>query len=69
MADMPLTGSDLRVIADAVDAVEATTLAGDQVLGRIEVMRPDGNDQIGWVRRFDNADPQMGWGFEAVTNA
>lgn len=61
--DMPLTGSDLRDVADAVDEVEATTLAASKILGRIEVYRPDGDDLIGWVQRFDNADPDMGWGF------
>jgi len=60
--DMPLTGSDLRDIAEAVDEVEATTLAANQLIGRIEIHRPDG-DHIGWVTRFDNSDPGMGWGF------
>jgi hypothetical protein len=60
--EMPLTPSDLRDIADAVDGVEATELAGNPLLGRIELHRPDG-DQIGWVSRFDGTDPDMGWGF------
>lgn len=64
--NMPLTGADLRVIADAVEAVEDTALAGVKVLGRIEVYRPDGDDQVGWVTRFDEADPDMGWGFVPV---
>lgn len=64
--DLPLTGGDLRVLADALDEVEATTLAANKVLGRIEVLRPDGEDQIGWVQRFDDGDPDMGWGFVPV---
>lgn len=63
MSEMPLTGCDLRVIADAVDAVDATELASQGVLGRVEVYRPDGDEQIGWVARFDDAEPGMGWGF------
>lgn len=63
MNDVPFTASDLRDIAEAVDEVEATTLAGSKLLGRIEVYRPDGNEVIGWVQRFDAADPTMGWGF------
>jgi len=61
--DMPLTGGDLREIADAVDEVEATLLAANKILGRIEVYRPDGEELIGWVQRFDQGDPDMGWGF------
>lgn len=62
---LPLTGDDLRVIAEAVDEVEATTLAASKILGRIEVHRPDseGFDQIGWVVRFDESEPDLGWGF------
>lgn len=66
---MPLTGGDLRVIADALDKVEATDLAEVEVLGRIEVYRPDGDDRVGWVTRFEDSAPEMGWGFvpEAVS--
>lgn len=62
---LPLTGGDLRTIAEALDEVEATTLAANSVLGRIEVYRPDGDEPelIGWVDRFDTADPDLGWGF------
>jgi hypothetical protein len=67
MSDLPLTGGDLRVIADAVDEVEATNLAASQVLGRIEVYRPDGDDRVGWVTRFDESQPDMGWGFVPET--
>ena len=61
---MPLTGGDLRAIADALDAVERTELAGEKLLGRIEVYRPDTDtdERIGWVARFAD-DPDMGWGY------
>ena len=62
MADHPLTASDLREIADAVDAVERTELAGNKLLGRIEVFPPGGDAPVGWVQRFDDNDPDMGWG-------
>lgn len=64
---MPLTSGDLRMIAEAIDEVEQTTLAASSILGRIEIMRPDTDDRIGWVDRFDSLDPDMGWGavFEA----
>lgn len=61
--DLPLTGDDLRRIGDAVDEVDATLLAANPILGRIEVLRPDGDDHLGWVVRFDDSDPDMGWGF------
>lgn len=62
---MPLTSDDLRVVADALDAVERTGLAAEKVLGRIEVYRPDTEEceRIGWVARFDDDNPDMGWGF------
>jgi len=65
-SDMPLSSGDLRVIADAVSEVENSTLAGNGLLGRIEVFRPDGGDVVGWVARFDDRDPDMGWGFIPV---
>ncbi len=64
---LPLTGGDLREIADALDEVEATTLAANKLIGRIEVYRPDAEDEgpIGWITRFDPVagDPDLGWGF------
>lgn len=58
---LPLTADDLRRIADATEAVDRTEgLAAHDVLGRFEVYRPDGDDRIGWVQRFDG---DMGWGF------
>lgn len=61
--DLPLTGGDLRDIADAVDAVEATTLAAERAIGRIEVHLPGCEQQVGWLTRFAEDDPDMGWGF------
>lgn len=55
------------MIAEALDEVEATELAANPILGRIELFRPDGDDQIGWVQRFEAGDPDMGWGFVPVT--
>ena len=66
---MPMTSGDLRDIAEALDEVEATTLAASKILGRIEVYRPDGEDRIGWVTRFENSDPDMGWGFVPEVSA
>lgn len=60
---LPLTGDDLRAIADAVDEVEATELAGNPLIGRVEVYRPDTDERVGWASRFDDGDPEMGWGF------
>lgn len=63
MHTLPLTGGDLRAIADALDAVEATDLASQGLLGRIEVFAPDGEEPVGWVTRFDETSPEMGWGY------
>lgn len=62
---LPLSGSDLRALADAVDEVEATELAANPVIGRIEVLRPDGDDRVGWIQRFEDGHPEMGWGFRS----
>lgn len=59
----PLTGGDLRDLAEAVDEVEATTLAGSKVIRRIEVALPEDEDRAGWIVRFDEGCPEMGWGF------
>jgi len=62
LSDYPLVPDDLRQIADAIEEVEETTLAANSILGRIELFRPDGDDRIGWVTRFVENDPDMGWG-------
>lgn len=61
--EIPLTSGDLRAIAEAIDEVEATTLAANKLLGRIELFRPDDSEQVGWVTRFDESDPDLGWGY------
>lgn len=64
---LPLTADDLRDIAEALDEVELTTIAANKLLGRIELHRPDCEDRVGWVVRFDDNEPDLGWGvvFEA----
>lgn len=60
---LPLTGSDLRRIADAVDHIDdSLTTTGDAatVLGRVELLRPDGGDQVGWAVPFGE---DQGWGY------
>jgi hypothetical protein len=52
MDDLPLTPGDLRAVADALEPIEFDpTLVANPILGRIEVFRPDGDDQIGWFQR------------------
>lgn len=63
LSDMPLTPGDLRAVAGAIDEIENTPLGANQIVGRIECIRPDGDDQIGWITRFTPGDPDMGWGF------
>ena len=60
---VPLTSDDLRAIADAVDEVEATTLAANKLIGRVEVYAPDAGEPAGWITRFDEIDPDTGWGY------
>lgn len=61
--DQPLTSGDLRALAGALDEVEMTPLAASQAITRIEVALPDCEDPIGYFVRFDEADPDLGWGF------
>lgn len=55
---VPLTGSDLRSIADLTDAVDALTGAGGALdlpqMGRIEVLRDSDTEVVGHLVRFDN---------------
>ena len=60
--DGPLTASDLRVAADALDEIEAVpNLAANKGIGRIEAVCDD--SLIGHFQRFDESSPEMGWGF------
>jgi hypothetical protein len=63
MTTIPLTGGDLRTLADALDEVEDTPLAASQVILRIEVALPENEDPCGHFVRFDEGDPDLGWGF------
>tara|TARA_R110002051_G_scaffold314950_3_gene392651 strand:+ start:16632 stop:16850 length:219 start_codon:yes stop_codon:yes gene_type:complete len=56
----PLTGSDLREIADACDLADAAAgegrLLASPLIGRVEVYRPgtDGSEVIGHLVPFDD---------------
>ena len=55
MSDLPLTPSDLRAIAEALDPLEySEVLTANPLIGRIEVFRPDGDEQIGWFAQSDD---------------
>ena len=61
MSAGPLTVDDLHRIAEALDVVQDNPAnVKKPVIGRIEVVRHDGQDVIGW---FDQAgdDPTDGW--------
>jgi hypothetical protein len=64
MNAIPMTAGDLRELAEALDEIEATPLAASKCIGRIEAYLPDGEAQVGWFVRFDDSDPDMGWGIE-----
>lgn len=49
---LPLSASDLRAIADALEPIELQpAIAQNPVIGRIEVIRPDGDDVVGYFER------------------
>lgn len=65
---MPLTASDLTVIAESLEPIETMPAIVDSpVIGRIEVYRPGTQDVIGHFERADGFDgPGEGWiGFTA----
>lgn len=64
--DGPLSPSDLRAAAGALDEIEATDLAANANLGRIEAVVDDA--LVGHYVRFDVDSPEMGWGFVALGN-
>ena len=48
MEKLPLTGDDLRRIADALDILDAAPqVAENPIIGAIDVIRPDGDDVVG----------------------
>lgn len=60
---LPLTGGDLRDLADGLDEVERTELAASKIVVAMLVALPDEDVPIGQFVRFDESDPDMGWGF------
>lgn len=54
-SELPLTASDLQAIASALEPLELNpAIVANSVIGRIEVLRPDGDDVIGY---FQSAQP------------
>lgn len=68
---LPLTASDMRVIADALDPIETNpNLTDSPTIGRIEVIRPDGSpdDVCGYfVREGEPGSGEAWFGFEATS--
>lgn len=59
--DLSLASDDLRAIADAIDSLGGGFVE-NPLFGRLEIIRPDGNDVIGWLV------PEDGWyGFKGVS--
>lgn len=49
---LPLSASDLRAIADALEPIELEpSIVHNPVIGRIEVLRPSGDDVVGYFER------------------
>lgn len=74
--NLPLTASDLRRIADALDPIETNPrFADNPIIGRIEVVRPDSDmgveDVCGYfVREGDPDGTGEAWfGFRQGTGA
>lgn len=68
---LPLSASDLHVIADALDKIELLPgVADNPVIGNIEVIRPDGegNDVVGYFVREGNVKDDPWLGFVAVSH-
>jgi len=62
MSNLPLSASDVRAIADALDPIELhPAIAQNPVIGRIEVIRPEGSDVVGYfVREGEGNDAWFG---------
>lgn len=69
---LPLTASDLRVIADALEPIETSAVIAENAsIGRIEVVRPDGDadDVCGYFVRENEAGSGDAWfGFQQVSS-
>jgi hypothetical protein len=54
---MLLSASDLHLIANALDSIETNEyITENPVFGRIEVIRPDGGDVVGYFEREGEPD-------------
>lgn len=54
-SELPLTASDLHEIANALEPLELNpAIVANPLIGRIEVLRPDGDEVIGY---FQSAQP------------
>lgn len=60
--DLPLTGGDLRDLANAIDEIEATALATNKTIRSIQLCIEGDEVTTAWAVRFDESDPEMGWG-------
>lgn len=65
---LPLTASDMRAIADALEPIETDErITENPIIGRIEVIRPDGDadDICGYfVREGDLGKAEAWFGFQ-----
>lgn len=63
---MPLTPDDLRRVAAALDPIELNdAIVKNDLIGRIEVYRPDGDDLIGYFQSAEMGDDDW-YGFVAT---
>ena len=59
---LPLSFSDLHEIANALEPIELLpAIVNNPVIGRIEVLRPGGDEVIGHFQRADGFDPTDEW--------
>lgn len=65
---MMLSASDLHAIAEALASIETYELITENpVFGRVEVIRPDGDDIVGYFAREGVTGKGEAWyGFESV---
>jgi hypothetical protein len=55
--NLPLSASDLHEIAEALDLIETDEkLTSNPIIGRIEVIRPGGDDPIGYFEQEGEKD-------------
>jgi hypothetical protein len=71
MGGLLLSASDVRAIADALEPIETNEfITENPVIGRIEVIRPDGDDVVGYFERegTPNGSGEAWFGFRAVSD-